>query len=129
MPNMSLIPPAENQYIEFKREETSAQTLAEEIVAFANGEGGDIWLGVDDQGKAIGLSRNYEEDVMNICRTAVIPPICPAYQTLQASNLNGETVNIARLSFPKAVIAPTTPLKTVISSVWVRPNAWLRVKN
>ena len=44
---MATIPKAENQHIEFKREEVSSQSLAEEIVAFANGEGGEIWLGRD----------------------------------------------------------------------------------
>ena len=101
-----MIPTAENQYIEFRREETSAQTLAEEIVAFTNGEGGDIWLGVDDSGKAVGLSRDYEEDVMNICRTAVIPPIRPVYKRLTATNLEGHSVNIARISIPKGVDRP-----------------------
>ena len=101
-----MIPSAENQYIEFKREETSAQTLAEEIVAFANGEGGEIWLGVDDQGGARGLSRHYEEDVMNICRTAVIPPLCPGYQVLQIPNADGVLVNIARISIPKGSDRP-----------------------
>jgi ATP-dependent DNA helicase RecG len=101
-----MIPQAENQYIEFKREDVSAQTLAEEIVAFVNGEGGEIWLGVDDQGKARGLSRNYEEDVMNICRTAIIPPICPGYQELEVPNPEGVLVKIARISIPKGVDRP-----------------------
>ena len=47
-------------------------SLAEEIVAFANSEGGEIWLGIDDDGSPSGLSRDYEEDVMNICRTLCI---------------------------------------------------------
>lgn len=105
-PAMNLIPSAENQYIEFKREETSAQTLAEEIVAFANGEGGEIWLGVDDQGNAVGLSRHYEEDVMNICRTAVIPPPCPGYETVQVLDKVGKTVDVARISIPKGSDRP-----------------------
>lgn len=101
-----MIPKAENQYIEFKREETTAQTLAEEVVAFANGEGGEIWLGLDDQGTPLGLSRNYEEDVMNICRTAVIPPITPSYEALQVNNAAGHLVNIARIGIPKGSDRP-----------------------
>ena len=41
----STIPQAENQYIEFKTEHVKAAELAEEMIAFANGEGGEIWLG------------------------------------------------------------------------------------
>lgn len=103
---MNPIPHAENQYIEFKREETSAQTLAEEMVAFANGEGGEIWLGVDDNGTPLGLSRDYEEDVMNICRTAVIPPICPTYQALDVTDAQGQYRRIARISIPKGTDRP-----------------------
>ncbi|MDP2752332.1 MAG: ATP-binding protein [Rhodocyclaceae bacterium] len=104
---MQTVPPnAENQYIEFKREETSAQTLAEEIVAFANGEGGEIWFGLDDQGQARGLSRDYEEDVMNICRTAVIPPLCPTYQVVQLQTSEGVWVNVARISISKGADRP-----------------------
>jgi ATP-dependent DNA helicase RecG len=101
---MTIIPKTENQYIEFKREEVSSQSLAEEIVAFANGEGGEIWLGVDDNGKAVGISRSYEEDIMNICRTAVIPPICPEYKTIAIDN--GKHEQIARIKIGKGVDRP-----------------------
>jgi len=53
------------KYIEFKSEAVKATTLAEEVVAFADSEGGEIWLGVADDGSISGLSRSYEEDVMN----------------------------------------------------------------
>ena len=43
------IPKSKNQYIEFKSERVSAKVLSEEIVAFANAEGGEIWLGVEDE--------------------------------------------------------------------------------
>ena len=78
-----MIPKSENQYIEFKSESTKAMTLAEEIVAFANSEGGEIWLGVEDDGSVSGLSRDYEEDLMNICRTVCIPPIQPVYEQFE----------------------------------------------
>jgi len=73
---------SENQYIEFKSENVKAMVLAEEIIAFANSEGGEIWLGIEDNGNVSGLSRSFEEDVMNICRTSCIPPIVPEYESL-----------------------------------------------
>ena len=79
-----MIPERENQYVEFKQEAVTASELAEEVVAFANAEGGEIWLGVDDQGRAVGLSRSYEEDVINICRSGCIPPIHPANERQNA---------------------------------------------
>jgi ATP-dependent DNA helicase RecG len=98
------IPKTENQHIEFKQEEVSSQSLAEEVVAFANGEGGEIWLGVDDDGKEIGISRSYEEDIMNICRTAVIPPIQPEYEEI---TVEGEKHNkIACIKINKGIDRP-----------------------
>ena len=98
------IPKTENQHIEFKQEEVSSQSLAEEVVAFANGEGGEIWLGIDDNGKAIGISRSYEEDIMNICRTTVIPPIQSEYEEI---TVEGEKHNkIACIKINKGIDRP-----------------------
>lgn len=87
------IPNTENQYVEFKSEGIKAADLADEIVAFANSEGGEIWLGVEDDGSVSGLSRSYDEDVMNICRTNCIPPIQPLYDEFE---IDGQ--RIARVS-------------------------------
>ncbi|WP_069472342.1 RNA-binding domain-containing protein [Candidatus Marithrix sp. Canyon 246] len=95
------IPEIENQYIEFKRETISYNDLAEEIVAFANGEGGEIWLGVEDDRTISGLSRCYEEDIMNIARNNVIPPINLSY--------NEYTIDehqVASITIPKGVDKP-----------------------
>lgn len=73
----------ENQYIEFKSEAVKAAALAEEMVAFANSEGGEIWLGIEDDGMVSGLSRSYEEDVVNIGRTLCIPPLQVSYEPVE----------------------------------------------
>lgn len=101
--NPMKIPKAENQYIEFKSEKVSAKNLAEEIVAFANAEGGEIWLGVEDDRQITGISRSYEEDIMNICRSGVIPPLQPTYKEIE-SDIEG--VKIARISIAKGVDRP-----------------------
>ncbi len=90
-----MLPSQESQYIEFKSEKVKAADLAEEIVAFANGEGGEIWLGVEDDGTVSGLSRSYEEDMMNICRTACIPPLQPDYTELE---IEGQRVGRLRIN-------------------------------
>lgn len=100
-PNMINIPRSESQYVEFKSERVSAKELAEEVVAFANGEGGEIWLGIEDNREISGLSRSYEEDVINICRTSVIPPLQPIYEELEF-----EGKRIARVTIPKGVDRP-----------------------
>jgi ATP-dependent DNA helicase RecG len=95
------LPHTENQHIEFKSESIKPMDLAEEIVAFSNSEGGEIWLGVEDDGTVSGLSRSYEENVMNICRTACIPPITPRYETFDF-----EGKQVARIDIPRGKCKP-----------------------
>lgn len=114
-----MIPERENQYVEFKQESVTASELAEEVVAFANAEGGEIWLGVDDSGRPTGLSRSYDEDVMNICRTGCIPPIHPTYEAL---TLGG--CSVARIGIPKG---PDRPYYTSRHRYYVRVGSTKRV--
>lgn len=95
------IPNAESPYIEFKRESIKPIDLAEEMIAFANGEGGEIWMGIADDGQIVGLTKSYEADVMNICRTACIPPISVTYEDI---NVGGHMV--ARIVVPKGKDKP-----------------------
>ncbi|MEW6218711.1 MAG: RNA-binding domain-containing protein [Thermodesulfobacteriota bacterium] len=95
------IPASEGPYVEFKSEKVRAKELAEEIVALANAEGGEIWLGVDDDGRPSGLMRSYEEDVMAICRTAVVPPLTPSYEEGAAGGRR-----VARVIVPKGADRP-----------------------
>jgi len=88
-------PLQENQYIEFKSEAVKAMHLAEEIVAFANSEGGEIWLGIEDDGSISGLSRSYEEDVMNIGRTLCIPPLRLIYEPFEIDGRQVARVQIS----------------------------------
>ncbi len=114
-----IIPNNENQYIEFKSEAVKAANLAEEIVAFANSEGGELWLGVEDDGTVSGLSRSYEEDVVNICRTACIPPIQPQYESLKT-----EGRLIARVLIPNGKDKPyyTNKHKIVIKMLCLQKD-------
>jgi ATP-dependent DNA helicase RecG len=113
------IPKSENQYIEFKSEKVKAMVLAEEIIAFANSEGGEIWLGIEDNGNVSGLSRSFEEDVMNICRTSCIPPIVPEYESF---NIEGKTVG--RISIPKG---EDKPYYTVRNKYFIRVGSTKRI--
>lgn len=50
----------ENEYTELKQELT--KDIKKEIIAFANTNGGKIYIGVDDNGNAVGL-KNIKEDI------------------------------------------------------------------
>ncbi|MBX4261075.1 putative DNA binding domain-containing protein [Clostridium estertheticum] len=94
---MEIINNGENSYIEFKEENIKAKDLAEEIVAFANSEGGIILIGIDDDGNIIGVKDNsIEEKIMNICRNNCIPNIIPIYNEFVLSDKRVSVVNISK---------------------------------
>ncbi len=74
---LELIAQGENQAVEFKSAKAHPDSLARELVALANTQGGVILLGVEDSGEVSGLDgdKNYEEWVMNIARENVIPAL------------------------------------------------------
>ncbi|MBU3175399.1 putative DNA binding domain-containing protein [Clostridium estertheticum] len=94
---MEIINNGENSYIEFKEENIKVKDLAEEIVAFANSEGGIILIGIDDDGNITGVKDNgIEEKIMNICRNNCIPNIIPIYNEFVLSDKRVSVVNISK---------------------------------
>lgn len=68
----------EDSTVEFKTEDVHADSLASEIVAFANAYGGSILIGVDDEGQVVGVSRrDMDEWIINVCRHNCVPGIIP----------------------------------------------------
>jgi ATP-dependent DNA helicase RecG len=82
--------PYESEFIEFKRGMPSAGDLAKEIVAFANGAGGEIYLGVEKDGTVVGITVTPEmlDRIQNICNT-IEPPIVPR---LEPRTITGQEV-------------------------------------
>lgn len=81
-----LIANGENSSVEFKRDDLNPRTLAKELVAFLNFEGGRVLLGVDDDGTISGLQHDpgkTEEWVMNVARDKIRPSIIPHFQVLR----------------------------------------------
>jgi ATP-dependent DNA helicase RecG len=73
---LEIIRNGENSGTEFKRDNAYPQSLAKEIAALTNLQGGYIFLGVEDDGTVTGLIRpDTEEWVMNICSDNIQPPI------------------------------------------------------
>ena len=81
----------EGQRREFKRLIDNPESVAGEIVAFANGDGGTLYVGVDDDGRIIGLSDADAtfQSLTNICRDRCIPPISPVIEEL---TVNGQDI-------------------------------------
>lgn len=65
----------ETESVEFKRELN--ESIKKELIAFANTYGGEIYIGIDDDGKIIGLDNAKQdlEAVSNIIRDSVKPDL------------------------------------------------------
>ena len=66
---------SENEKTEFKRQFTNE--IYKEVIAFANTEGGCIYVGVDDEGNAVGME-NVDEELLRITngiRDSVVPDV------------------------------------------------------
>ncbi|MCY4522827.1 MAG: putative DNA binding domain-containing protein [Caldilineaceae bacterium] len=111
-----LIAHHENSRVEFKRDDCHPDDLAKEMSALLNLEGGVILLGVEDDGRISGLTRNREaaeEWVMNITRQNLQPAIIPVWtcMTMEA----GQEVGIIEL----AADSPGKPYKARRGKAWV----------
>lgn len=106
----------ENSGVEFKRDDVHPDSLAKEIAALANLEGGRILLGVEDDGSISGLTRTAKEAetwVMNVCRDHLQSPLIPYWETLVPEE--GQRVGV--ISIPAD--CPDKPYKAKRGSAWV----------
>lgn len=116
---MSLISQGETSMIEFKEKvpETEAEKfkLRKEVSAFANTTGGDIFLGVDDNGKIVGAweeksTRERLDTITNILKDGIDPipnfDVLPVKVETTMSNGVAEYVWIIRIRVDKGVSPP-----------------------
>jgi ATP-dependent DNA helicase RecG len=96
-----LIPPAETLTVEFKSDRTrlSDTDLVEAVVCLANTEGGELWLGVEDDGRATGLHADHT--LLKGLAGLVAARTSPALQ-VDVLSVDVEGVNVARIRVPKA---------------------------
>ena len=113
---IELIRKGENSGVEFKRDDVRPADLAAEMVSLLNFEGGHILLGIEDDGKPSGLTREIkkaEEWVMETARLHVQPAANPYFETFDG--FNGETIGVITLH----ANSPDKPYKAKHGSVWV----------
>jgi len=97
----SIIPPNESLTVEFKsdRKRLPDHDLIEAIICLANSDGGELWLGVEDDGTPTGLHAEHQQLAglggMVAARTS--PSL-----TVQVESLEVAGVRIARITVPKA---------------------------
>ena len=111
-----LIREGENSVVEFKRDDAHPDSLAKEMAALLNLEGGQVLLGVEDDGSISGLTRTREEAerwVMDLARQNVQPPAIPVWRTVTLDA--GKIVGVIGLSAD----GPAKPHKAKRGSAWV----------
>jgi ATP-dependent DNA helicase RecG len=113
---VGLIRSGESSGVEFKRDDVHPERIARELAALLNLEGGHLLLGVEDDGRIAGLSRDRrkaEERVMEMARTHVRPAPIPYWETVEWR----EGVIVGVVSLPAD--APDKPYKAKRGSAWV----------
>ncbi|MBW8003718.1 MAG: transcriptional regulator [Planctomycetes bacterium] len=95
-----------------------SEDLAEEMVAFANAEGGTLFLGVDDQGIVKGIPNDHlgivENWIVNSASNHCDPPMVPAIRKMRLPNMQGESVTIMLVEVNKSIYVHRT-----ISGRWL----------
>ncbi len=82
---IEIIHQGENSAIEFKSADVKTDSLAKEIIAFANMNGGIILIGIEDDRTISGVSKekNWEEWTMNIARNNINPPLNIGFEYIE----------------------------------------------
>lgn len=88
----------EDSFTEFKRDISQRSDFAGEMIAFANVEGGQILVGVDDDGAIVGLGdpQRIEEAILNIARQNCNPSLRPIIDRVDTDHGIVLVVNIPR---------------------------------
>ena len=93
----------EDATIEFKREMPHRNSLADEIAAFANDQGGMILIGIDDNREIVGIELqkldNIEKTVVEICNDSIKPTVPIFTEKLRIDDKNLLKIEIPRSFF------------------------------
>ena len=105
---------SENAATEFKREFTS--NINKTVVAFANTCGGTLYIGIDDDGSAIGVS-NIDTEMLKVCNTIrdTIKPDVTLFVDYQQDIIDGKSVI-------KVIVQKGTSCPYYIAGKGIRPE-------
>ncbi|RLA07108.1 MAG: transcriptional regulator [Gammaproteobacteria bacterium] len=88
----------EDSTIEFKEKITNKDSMADEITAFANGKGGIILIGINDNGDVIGIPlkkiKKIEKTIIEICNDSIKPAINIFTEKLTINDKNILKINV-----------------------------------
>jgi ATP-dependent DNA helicase RecG len=118
----ALIAAGENSRVEFKSSSFHNDSLAKEVVAFANMKGGTIYIGVTDQGQLQRIDKATEERVVNICRNAIQPAIIPEITTLVVEGARILCVDIEQGKYKPYKVKNSNKFYIRAGSVSIEPS-------
>ena len=86
----------ESKTLEYKRDLSNPERVLQAVVAFANSAGGELMIGVGDDGEVVGVADPLrdQERLANLVSDAVKPQLLP---TIELLTLAGRTVLVARV--------------------------------
>ena len=101
-PSSPLLPPAESLTVEFKsdRKRLSDADLVEALVCLANTDGGELWLGVEDDAQATGLHTDHA--LLAGLAGMVAARTSPSLR-VEVESVDIHGVRVARIRVPKAI--------------------------
>jgi ATP-dependent DNA helicase RecG len=95
----SLIAQGEGQRLDFKRGVPSVKALALMVVCLANGQGGKLLLGVEDDGRIVGCQSYNVPDLLSGIYRATDPPITVDVDEIDTPHGTVLVVNVPRTAF------------------------------
>ncbi|MCY4049958.1 MAG: putative DNA binding domain-containing protein [Gammaproteobacteria bacterium] len=122
---LELISHGENSGVEFKRDDVRPEQLAKEIVAFANFQGGQVLLGVDDDGSICGIQRENLEHwlVDTVFSRYIHPQIIPYYKEIRIS----ENQHVAVITISTGVTKPYVVRQRDREDIYIRVGSTSRL--
>ncbi len=110
----------------------SQDNLADELTAFANSDGGELVLGVNDQREVVGVPLDQLDAVETLLRQACLqsikPPLAPLIERIQLPDDSGEEWPVVRVSVARSLFVHLGPggyLHRVGSAKQVMPPDYL----
>ncbi len=101
-----LIESGEGSDVEFKRQFSSPEKIAREIIAFANTRGGYLLFGVDDDGTVVGVrsEKSELEEIEHAARWMIEPPVEIITENVHA----GRGLDVVLVRVPESATKPHT---------------------
>ena len=114
---MDAIPPVESTIVEFKSD--WSDSIKKELIAFANTFGGDLYVGVSDNGSPIGLNNptKLQERIVSLARDNIFPSILHllAFKVLTIEGRSILLVHVDRGDDPPYRLGPND-----VNTIYVR---------